>query len=522
MRSAAFLSLLWLVSCAGYRPARFAELPPVLDAKDEQPIAAPRWRWQPEPVYLSEVYLHRPLREALDLSPFPDAGDVNSFDEVVRSSWYVPRVLDVGAMARGPDSSGPPRPPFTVLPDASFSFDSGGFMISDARGMRYEIAVDPPDRPEMRTGAAAVAARLLWALGYNTPPIFVVDASPDDFWRSEAGADDVAKILKSGPPPINGYCRIAALSWPTGIVVGRALEAGTRIDDPNDVIAHEDRRSLRALLVIASWLQLDDLGPAKTLDRYIGAPGEGHVVHYVVGLDDALGAGEVVRATDPPPREGGGSPLVRLLTLGLAPNPAPPPTQTELLNIGQLDLDVDPRSFHPSTPWEPAVRIAPTDGYWAAKLIGRLSSTQIALAIDAGKLGDERARRYLQRMLERRRTEILAYWYGRVVPVEPIAVNGNRLLFRDEAVASGVAPANVTDYKVEFLTTRGTSAADAAVLHPTGATLEVTLSQGAMQAARDYLVVHIAGLRGKRAMRRTFELHLKIMGGKLVVLGIRH
>ena len=52
---------------------------------------------------------------------------------------------------------------------------------------------------------------------------------------------------------------------------------------------------------MASWLQLEGLGPAKTLDRYVGAPKEGHLVHYVVGLDDALGAGYVVRVTDLPP-----------------------------------------------------------------------------------------------------------------------------------------------------------------------------------------------------------------------------
>ena len=76
-----------------------------------------------------------------------------------------------------------------------------------------------------------------------------------------------------------------------------------RGDDPNDLIDHEDRRAFRALKVVASWLELDGLGPAKTLDRYVGAPKEGHVVHYVVGLDDALGAGRVVRVTDLPPGE---------------------------------------------------------------------------------------------------------------------------------------------------------------------------------------------------------------------------
>ena len=102
MRRILALSLFAALSCTGYRPTRFGERPPVVEARDDQPIAPPHWHWVPEPVYISEVYLHRPLREALDLSPYPDAGDVNSFDDVVRSTWFAPKRLDLGTMARGP------------------------------------------------------------------------------------------------------------------------------------------------------------------------------------------------------------------------------------------------------------------------------------------------------------------------------------------------------------------------------------------------------------------------------------
>jgi hypothetical protein len=522
MRRISLALLLAVSSCSGYRPARFAERAPVLDAKDDQPIAPPHWRWVPEPVYLSEVYLHRPLRETLDLSPYPDGGDVNSFDEVPRSSWFQPRRLDLGAMARGPDTNGLPRPPFTVLPDNPMGFVSGGFSIADARGQRYEIIVDPPDRPEMRTAAAAIAARLTWALGFNTPPVFIGKVTEQDFWRSEGSTKDVPEILKAGPPPVDGYYRVAALAWPTGLLLGRTPESGVRGDDPNDLVLHEDRRSLRALTVVASWLQLEAFGPAKTLDRYVGAPSEGHVVHYLVGLDDTLGAGQVVRVTDPPPGEGGGSSLVRLLTLGLAPNPAPPPTQIAIPSIGKLDDDIDPSVYHPPLPWEPALRLLAPDAYWVAKRVAAISSAQLALAIDAGQLTDQRARRALQSALESRRARVVSYWMARVVPLEPVALTGNRLLLRDEAVASGVTAANVADFQIEFLTARGDAAAEAIVMHPTGGTLEIELPPGALAAARSYLVVQVSGRRGGRALPRTFELHMKYRGDKLVVLGMRH
>ena len=222
-----------------------------------------------------------------------------------------------------------------------------------------------------------------------------------------------------------------------------------------------------------------------------------------MGLDDALGAGHLVRVSDLPPGEGGGSSLVRLLTLGLAPNPAPPPTQIAIPSLGQLEPDVDPRTFRPPMPWEPALRLLPPDGYWAAKRIAAISSSQIALAIDAGQLSDPRARRAMQAALETRRARVLAFWLGRVVPLEPVALTGNRLMLRDEAVALGVAPSNVTDYRIEFLTTGGSSAADAIDMHPIGGTLDIVLPDKALQAAQEYLVIQAAARRSGRTLPRT-------------------
>jgi hypothetical protein len=404
-RHAFALSLLAsALACSGYRPARFAVRPPVAEAHDDAPIPVPRWRWIPEPVYWSEVYLHRPLRETLDLSPQPESGDINSMDEVARSTWFSPRPPDIGTMARGPDSTGPPLAPFTVLPDPPIGLSAGIFSIVDSRGNRYEVCLDPPDRPEMRTAAVVVAARLFWALGYMTPPVFILRARAEDFWRSEGATAQVADVLRSGAAPLGGYYRLAALAWPPGVWLGHTPESGLRGDDGNDVVPHENRRTLRALKVFATWLGLDNLGPAKTIDRYLGPPGEGHIVHFIVGLDEALGANYVVRATDPPPAEGAGSPFTRLVTLGLFPSRRPKPTQTELPALGELPADVDPGAYAPPMPYEPADRLLGPDGYWAAKRMLALSSTQIALAIAAGNISDPRAQRAMQAALESRRT----------------------------------------------------------------------------------------------------------------------
>ena len=128
----------------------------------------------------------------------------------------------------------------------------------------------------------------------------------------------------------------------------------------------------------------------------------------------------------------------------------------------------------------------------------------------------------MQVALEGRRARVVGYWLSKVVPLEPVALSGNRLMLSDEAVALGVASSNVTDYRVEFLRTGGSSAADAVDMHPTGGTLDIVLPDKALEAAQEYLVVQVVARRSGRTLPRTFELHMKITGGKLVVLGIRH
>jgi hypothetical protein len=510
-----------LTSCS-YRPARFFDRAPVDDARDRTPIPMPAFRWVPESVYLSEVYLHRPIRETLDVDPNVPAADVNSMDEVPTSSWFTPRDVDVGAMARGPDGPGPPRPPFTVLSDDARAVASSGFSISDARGQRYEMLIDPRDRPEMRTGAAAIAARLVWALGLNTPPVYVTAVRPDHFWRSEAGTPDVPAMLRSGAPLVLGSYRVAALAMPPSVWIGYAPESGTRGDDPNDVVPHEKRRTLRTLKVFASWMALSGIGPPKTMDRYVGAPGEGHVVHFLTGLDDALGADDVVRVTDLPPGHGGGSTLFRLITLGLAPNRAPRPTQIEIPAVGHLEPDVDPRAFGPSIPYEPADRLTPGDGYWAAKRIAAISSAHIALAIEFAKISDVRGRKAIQDALEARRERVIRHWFDRVTPVELIKLEGARLELRDQAIRYGLERAETTDYYVDFLTSQGSNVGDKLDIRPQGDRWQLVVPESVLAATRDYVVVRIIVRRDHRRAPRAFAVHLRRAGESFKLVGLRH
>jgi hypothetical protein len=288
-------------------------------------------------------------------------------------------------------------------------------------------------------------------------------------------------------------------------------------------VPHENRRTLRALKVLASWLALDGLGPAKTVDRYVGPPNEGHVVHYIVGLDEALGAANIVRATDPPPAEGGGSPFTRLATLGLYPNRRRPPTQLEIPAVGELPNDLDPATFAPPMPYEPADRLLAPDGYWAAKRMLGLSSTHLALAIAAGSIGDPKAQHAIAVALDARRRTVASYWFARVTPLELLSVVRTNVALRDEAVQYGLVAPGITDYRITFLTSDGEPIGEALAFHPQGSVLEFALPERVLAPPRDYLIARVTARRNGRLLPRPFELHLNLTqpGGPAVV-GIRH
>jgi hypothetical protein len=512
---------LGLAACID-RPVRFADRLPVLLARDEGPSPLPVVRGVPEAVYLSEVYLHRPIREALDLSPYPECRDVNSMDDVVRSSWYEPPPMDLGTLSRGPESDGPPQSPFAVLPAETVAVKPG-LAITDARGLRYEIGIDPPDRREMRTAAVAIAARLVWTFGQRTPPAFVIKVKGRDFWKARGDAPDPAAFLVSGPPKDSaGYYRVSAVRFPAGLYLGQTPESGVRGDDSNDLIAHTERRTLRALQVLAAWIRLSDFSPAKTLDVYEGEPGRGHVVHYLTGLDDALGSADVARRSDPPPAEGGGPPGVRLVTLGLWPNPPPPPTQTRIPSLGEIGEEVDVRGYRSGLPYQPTDRILPGDGYWVAKRIAAIPSAAVALAIDAGWLTNLSAERRLFDTLEARRAAVIRAWYRQVTPLEVVAATRTSLVLRDEAISRNVGTVGDSSYRVELLDEDGKRVGSRIVVTPRGDRFLLALPPSALEAAKTYLIVRVLGKRKKTFLPRPCDVHVKMGDKGLVVLGIRH
>src|SRR5262249_46172218 len=139
--------------------------------------------------------------------------------------------------------------------------------------------------------------------------------------------------------------------------------------------------------------------------------------------------------------------------------------------LGELPSHLDPVAYAPPLPYEPADRLLGSDGYWAAKRMLALSSTHIALAIAAGNISDPAAQHAMQVALESRRATVAAYWMSRVTPIELVSVAGDKVSLRDEAVQNGLATPNVTDYRINFLTSEGAHAAEGLTLRPQGSVM---------------------------------------------------
>ena len=49
-----------------------------------------------------------------------------------------------------------------------------GFVVEDAHKNRYVLKLDPPDYPELSSGADVIGSKAFYALGYNTPENYIV------------------------------------------------------------------------------------------------------------------------------------------------------------------------------------------------------------------------------------------------------------------------------------------------------------------------------------------------------------
>lgn len=537
-RPSLVLALLGALSAGcQYRPAIFADAPPVTEIADDEPIDMPQRLEVNDVVEFSDLFVGRPLVEAMRTTRRPPPGDINALDEVPRSRWFWPLEVDDSSFETTYAEGGAPVPPFRVLLERAPS-GSGGIPVVDGLGRRFELRRDPPDRPEVRTAAAAISARIVRALGYYTPEVYVTDANEGDFTTApgeqhplsilsgteptdpEVARRTLAKTLvdwlESAPANRKGAFRFSATRWPPGPDVGRTPVAGSRDDDPNDRVPHENRRTLRALKLVGAWLGMTRFTPHDLRDVYAGLPGEGHLVHYIVGHDKSLGTESIIGKRPEQKDE-----MLLLATLGFAPDPNIPPTQRKYVAIGAIGEEVNPAQYGPALPFPPMDATDGADAFWIAKRIAAVGEERILYAVRAGRVSNGTARRLLFELLLARQRRVVEWGYAQTTPCDVESADDRGIVVLDRAVEAGFTKGKVVEYVVSYFDTAGDPSHPGAVLGPEGARFVVPVPRSVF-AKDGYAVVRLRGEVGGKAAPRWLEMHVKRDEKGTRVIGVRH
>lgn len=400
----------------------------------------------------------RPASEALGLVNGHESVDVNSLDEVPDSSWFTNRIgvrpfgleeLGLGACQPSQLLDG------AAAADGSWVIDKGktggstdGFRINVPGKGKYLLKADDLDTPEHASAASSVGARVLHAAGYFTACEQVVLFRPSALkltpglrWKhnfgDEAAFDQTAldRVLARSAHE-GALVRMSASAWLSGYNIGSFHFEGTRQDDPNDVVPHEDRRELRGLRLLAAWLDRHDARAGNTADMWLAdrdppAGSPGRVIHYQIDTSEALGS---LWDWEPISVRLGRSYVLDwsdmgadFVTLGARRRPwdglRPVPGQDF---FAYFDVEhFDPEAWKNEYPVASFSRMTERDGAWMARVLARFTPEMVQALARSARFSDPRRTAYLAQVLEGRLEKILGRYLTRLSPLTDVRVDAS-------------------------------------------------------------------------------------------------
>jgi hypothetical protein len=430
----------------------------------------------------------RKIGKALGLADADEADNVNVMDEPPNSSWWkrrhfydemTPRALAIGPNERDTTgvAAGPAQnDPWTVV-GGKFQGASRGFQIKDPRGDRYLIKLDGPNWPELTTSAEVISTKIFYAAGYHVPQNTITHFSLDQLRiaddamvNSEEGRrpmtrDDLRALLKPYDRGPNGKIRGLASKFVEGEPLGPIYFEGTRDGDANDRVRHEQRRELRGLRVIGSWLNDTDRRHANALAVYTD---ERYVKHYLLDFGSTLGA----NAKSPHTPIYGQAYLIdqrkiikALFGFGAYRFPwwyYDPTPRYEAVGYFRADV-FKPGEWVPTYPNPAFEKMTERDAYWGAKIVMSFSNEDLKAIVETAQISNPDAEAYLLDVLQKRRDKIGRYWFDKINPLDrfsvtahsspPTAAGGSSppstpaiLQFEDLSVVGNLEPAAARSY----------------------------------------------------------------------------
>ncbi len=455
-------------------PAPRTAVPVVWTDDDRHPIEEPAEYYSGLMWDGADKIVLRQITRALLIDDFGPAKNVNVYGEVPNSSWYTNRLalgsLPIERVLRGPCDK-------IIDMDAVWLAKSGkvdganpGFVIEDTSdGRRYLLKFDSFQQlPERATAADVIGSKIYWAAGFSTPCNVVVHfkrenlrLAPNASKKDKIGrktsmvASDIDDALRNAPLNAEGRIRASASLFLPGKPIGPFTYEGTRRDDPNDVIPHEDRRELRGSRLLAAWTNHFDAREQNTFTSFISDESRrGYVQHHIIDFGDIFGSNW---ASDALTRRFGyasyldpGQILTDLLTLGLIRRPWDDVTKYPEGEIfGYYDVaNFEPTQWKDGYPNAAFTRMDAVDAYWAARTISRFSDELIIALTGEAKLSNPEHARYLAHVMMGRRDRIVKHYLLALSPLDSPRIWADRFCARDLLVEGGYYRSTAGTYEV--------------------------------------------------------------------------
>lgn len=550
----ACLSLLTLFACAS-APRPFPPRPPLWHDDDMRPFA-PRPADYESPFAWdgADQMLFRPLARFFAIDPAGEAVNVNAFDEVPSSSFFENRIalhemtperFALGGCAEQAPLD--PKGPWAVT-GAKPNGANPGFIIEDATGQRFLLKFDGLLQPERATSADVVGSIVYHAAGYHTPCNRIVfferdalriadGATAEDASGNERPirAEDVERVLSKAVRLTDGRYRASASQFLPGRPLGPFRYEGTRDDDPNDVVPHEDRRELRGGYVLAAFLNHFDAREQNTLDVWVErGGGRGYIRHYYIDFGDCFGSlwdwDGISRRLGPSGYFQADHVALDFVTLGAFERPWERarfgPSGVTFGYFGTYD-DFDPDDWHPGYPNPAFSRRSEADAAWMARILARIRPEHLRAAIAQAKFGNPLYASELERILLARRQRILNRFLSALSPLtRPVLARkgraGTAVCLDDLATASGVVERAQRLYRARSYVNGKTAPLRAQASGLDRVCVQLPAVPGASADRPAYVIVDVRGeVRGRAAQEGPARVHVYDYGaGRYVVAGL--